>query len=474
MKWPFPPATIPGTSKTTKGVIPATMQVEDLKSAFRARFQGTGEPRVCRAPGRVNLLGEHVDYNGLSVLPMTLSQGIYIAFAVREDNVIRLESLDPKYPSAGFENEPEIAPSEAGSWENYCKAAVSGLNNALDLDGTLGMDLLVWGDIPTAAGLSSSSALVVATALAYLAASGTSTETDLTRLRLAEILAQAERYVGTQGGGMDQAIILLGGENHGCKIDFNPLRVEEVPLFGDHVFVICNSLVEAQKTGAARQRYNEGPLSCRLIRAMVERQAQQTFGHDVKIASLGDLWFGPLCLLDREVEDLLDETFPQPRTTLADASRFLGLSEAEIRSQWLGDLPEPDGGFPLQARARHQRTEYQRVEAGRDALVAGDADSFGALMDASHESCAHDYRVSCPELDRMVSLAREGESIGSRLTGAGFGGCTIHLVPVPAVSQFTERMNCEYYTRLVRAKRAETGTFPTQFVAVAGGAAGCI
>ncbi len=450
------------------------MQVEDLKSAFRARFPGAREPRVCRAPGRVNLLGEHVDYNGLSVLPMTLSQAVYIASAAREDNAIRLESLDQRYLSAEFANGPAIVPSKEGSWENYCKAAVCGVNDALELDGALGMDLLVWGDIPTAAGLSSSSALVVATALTYLSALGTSTEADLTRLQLAEILAQAERYAGTQGGGMDQAIILLGGENHACKIDFNPLRVEEVSLFDDHTFVICNSLVEAQKTGAARQRYNEGPLTCRLIRAMVERQAQRTFGQDVRIACLGDLWFGPLCLLDREVEDLLDETFPRPRTTLAEAGRFLGLSEAQIRSQWLGDLPEPDGGFPLQARARHQRTEYQRVEAGRDALTAGDAASFGALMDASHESCAHDYLVSCPELDRMVALARDGGSIGSRLTGAGFGGCTIHLVPAAAVSEFMDRMNREYYARIAGVKHAQTDTFPAQFVAVAGGAAGCI
>ena len=447
------------------------MRLDDLKSAFRARFRDDDEPRICRAPGRVNLLGEHIDYNGLPVLPMTLSQGIYVAFAPRADNLVCVASLNANYPPAEFANGAAIPPSPTGCWENYCKAAVSGLNEALALDGSTGMNLLVWGGIPTAAGLSSSSALVVATALAYLTSAGILLGADLSRLRLAAILAQAERYVGTQGGGMDQAVILLGGEGRACKIDFDPLRVEEVPVFHDHVFVVCDSLVHADKTGSARQRYNEGPTLCRLMRAMIERQAQRAFGEDIAIPSIGALWFGPLCLLDREVEDLLNETFPKTRTTLTEAARLLGLDEAEIRTQWLGDLPEPKQGFPLRSRARHQLTEFQRVEAGRDALAAGDVVAFGKLMDASHVSCARDYQISCPELDRLVELGRSCGSLGSRLTGAGFGGCTVHLVPESEAPSFIQFMKREYYEELGEPHAVGGDPEGRQFVAIPGGPA---
>ena len=137
--------------------------------------------------------------------------------------------------------------------------------------------------------------------------------------------------------------------------------------------------------------------------------------------------------------------FPLPRTTLAQAAAVLDLSEPEIRRRWLGDLPEPEGGFTLQARARHQLTELARVEQGRDCLLAKDAAAFGALMDASHASCANDYGVSSPQLDKLVEVARECGSIGSRLTGAGFGGCTVNLVPNNLANDFADQVSQRYY-----------------------------
>ncbi|MCC6695030.1 MAG: galactokinase [Candidatus Hydrogenedentes bacterium] len=422
-----------------------TMCFDQLKKAFSQAYPDSGTPSVCRAPGRVNLLGEHLDYNGLPVLPSTIDREIAIAFCPRKGGVIRLRDVDTRYPDVEFANAPDIPASPAGSWENYCKAAVQGLNRHCELDCSVGMDLLVAGTIPPAAGLSSSSALVVASALAYLAAAGLTLGGNISRIELAALLAEAEHYVGTQGGGMDQAVILLGETGKACKIDFNPLRIETVPIFRDYSFVVCHSLVFADKTGSARVRYNEGPLSCRLLRAMVERQAQRTFGDEVQIARLADLWFGPLCLLDSEVEALFRETFPHPRTSLEDAARFLGVTVETIRERWIGDLPEPDGGFPLQARARHQLSEYQRVESGRDLLIEHDPLGFGELMNASHASCATDYKVSCPELDRLVQVSRRAGSAGSRLTGAGFGGCTVNLVPTQRVPDFCRTLKREYY-----------------------------
>ena len=425
---------------------------DSLLREFHARFPEAGSPRLCRAPGRVNLIGEHVDYNGLPVLPMTIDREIRIAFAPRPDSTIRLHELSGTYPSAEFANVPDIPASPRGSWDNYCKAALQGLNAWLQPASFPGMDLLVDGSIPMAAGLSSSTALVVASALAYLGVLHIPLDkSGITRIELAGLLAEAERYVGTQGGGMDQAIILLGGAGAACKIDFHPLRVEQAPLFPDHDIVVCNSLVKADKSGAALHRYNEGPLSCRLIRAMVERKAQEEFGPEVEFDRLDELWSGPLCLTNAEVESLFAQTFPRETPPLAEAARFLELSVDDIRSRWLGDLPEPEGGFRLQARARHQLTEFKRVELGRDCLLAGDAPGFGALMIASHQSCRDDYRVSCPELDQLVTAASAAGSLGSRLTGAGFGGCTVNLVPASLTDAFCQHVRQRYYARIAHS-----------------------
>jgi len=405
----------------------------------------------------VNLIGEHLDYNGLPVLPMTVDRDICIAFAPRADHLVRMRSWHGAFPDADFENASKIPPSPPGSWDNYCKAAIEGMQAHFVLREYRGMDLFIAGDVPVAAGLSSSSALIVACALAYLDISGHALGNAIARIDLAGLLADAEHYVGTRGGGMDQAIILLGSDKDACKIEFAPLRTEHVPLLKDHVFVVCNTMVKAQKTGAALHRYNAGPLTCRLVHALAERQVQEDFGDDVEIDSLADLWYGPLCLTHSEVGDIFDRAFRTERMTLRDAAKKLGLSEEDVRRRYIGDLPEPDGGFRLQARARHQLTEYQRVEAARDALVSGDAEAFGDLMNASHASCANDYEVSCPELDALVGIARDAGAIGARLTGAGFGGCTVNLVARGGVEDFQNRVRREYHERYLAGRDIRIG-----------------
>ncbi|MBN2308299.1 MAG: galactokinase [Candidatus Hydrogenedentes bacterium] len=424
-----------------------------LKAAFRRAYPDAPEPVVCRAPGRINLLGEHVDYNGLPVLPMTIDRDICVACAPRNDHRVRLSDREPPFPPAEFVNGPDIAPSPAGSWENYCKAAFQGLNRHFGVENPPGLDIRVSGDVPIAAGLSSSSALVVACALACLKALDKSLGPDISRIELATLLADAEQYVGTRGGGMDQAIILLGEEGDACKIDFHPLRAEKVPVFDEYVFVACNSLVKAEKTGAALTRYNEGPLSCRLIRALVEKQAQTEFGDEIELAHLADLWYGPLCLTNAEVASLFDAAFEKDTTTLEEAAAALDMAPQAIRDAWIGELPEPEGGFPLRARARHQLTEFKRVDAARDLALTGDAIGFGRLMNESHASCAQDYAVSCPELDELVAIARRAGSIGSRLTGAGFGGCTVNLVPAKDVDRFRATVERQYYRTYLPAHR---------------------
>ena len=416
-----------------------------LREQFKAHYPGSGEPFLCRAPGRTNLIGEHTDYNGLPVLPMTVDREIVLTFAPRNDAVFRLADTNALFPASTFENSRKIAPSPPGSWENYCKAAVQGLNDALKLRPVNGMDILVTGDLPVAAGLASSSALVVACSLAYLAANDLTLGRDVAQLRLAEILAEAEHYVGTRGGGMDQAAILMGAKGEACKIDFFPLRVERVPLLPDYAVVVCDSTVKAEKGGAMRARYNEGPRLCGVLRALVEKQLRTEFDEEIELQRLGDIFFGPLCLTFSEAGEICGRAVSSERMTLSEIALRLGMTAARVREKWLGDLPEPHGGFPLQARLRHQLTEYQRVERARDALLAGDAEELGRLMHASHQSCAHDYAISCPELQRLVEVAREAGALGARLTGAGFGGASVNLVPEEKVDAFLADLEDRYY-----------------------------
>jgi len=421
------------------------VEVSALLERFRQVYPGGADASVCRAPGRVNLIGEHTDYNGLPVLPIAIAQEIRIAYRGRSDGKVSLRDVDPDFGTVSFQNGPVLPPSESGAWENYCKAAWSGLNRDLNVSDFPGADLLVSSTLPIAAGLSSSSALVVACALVYLDILGYRLGKDISRLHLAERLAEAEHYVGTRGGGMDQGVILNGDHAHACKIDFFPLRVEVAPLPEDCVIVVCDSMVKVKKSGEALARYNAGPRLCALACALVERQIQDEFGETVELERLGDLWFGPPCLTHREAEELCKRAVPQPCISLTAAAARLKCSPEQVREQWLGDLPEPGEGFALQARLRHQLTEYRRVETARDALLANDAEEFGRLMNASHESCAEDFCISGPELDALVTAARNAGALGARLTGAGFGGATVNLVPAAASAGFIDQITQEYY-----------------------------
>jgi galactokinase len=192
----------------------------------------------------VNLLGEHTDYNMLPVLPMAIERSVLIAGAARADRTVTLRNSGA-FAERSFALAERIPKFADGDWGNYAKAAAQGLiDDGCRLD--RGADLMVEGDVPNGAGLSSSSALVVASALALLAAN----DEEIPFERLAEILSRAERYVGTLSGGMDQAISLLARKGHALRIDFAPLRHRVVPLPPEYAIVVCHSLVQAEKSGA--------------------------------------------------------------------------------------------------------------------------------------------------------------------------------------------------------------------------------
>jgi galactokinase len=360
-------------------VVRTTVGVESVQRCFEAAFQ-TKPTHVVVAPGRVNLIGEHIDYNGLSVLPMALDRAVTILVRVRTDGRVRVANVDARYPTHEFVMARQIPLTAAGGWGNYLQAAAQ-LVAQRATEPCLGADLCVAGDVPEAAGLSSSSALVVGVTLALLAVQ----QATVPRLELMELCAQAERYVGVSSGGMDQAICLGGRLDHAVKIGFAPLRLEAAPLPSEWRFVVAHSGVSAHKAGRAKEAYNTRVREC----AEALQRLCAVCGLDV-----ADGWKG--LLRARSSEDLV--------------------RLAETRLPAL-----------LAKRSRHVLTEAQRVDRAVQAMAQGDARAFGSLMDASHASLRDDYEVSCPELDELVELARAQGAVGARLTGAGFGGCMVAL-----------------------------------------------
>jgi galactokinase len=351
----------------------------ELPARFEARF-GAAPSLEVRAPGRVNLIGEHIDYNDLPVLPMAVQRATTLLVRERSDARVRLANTGPHYEAREFELAETIEPWAQGDWGNYAKAAAQLL--ARETGVRRGVDVLVNGDIPPAAGLSSSSALVVAVGLALAHAN----DVELEALHFAEQMARAERYVGTNSGGMDQAICMAGRAGHAVRIEFAPLRAEPIPCPSDWRFVVAHSLVEADKSGAARAHYNARRADCDLALEHVLRSP--------------------------ELEGA-------PRT-------YRGLLEGfgPERLAWIAQRTL-DGR--LLARFLHQSSEFARVRRACKCLRAGDAEGFGAAMNDSHASLRDDYEVSCPQLDALVDAARASGALGARLTGAGFGGCIVAL-----------------------------------------------
>jgi galactokinase len=378
--------------------------LSEATAAFRKTFDGLEPTFLARAPGRVNLIGEHTDYNDLPVLPMALQREIQILFTPRTDSVVRVANGDSEFGKHEFTITTLISPEVTGHWGNYLRAPCQGLARwfcgisnqghagALGADEQLrGIDALITSTLPVASGLSSSSALVIAMGRALLQANNLEMET----LEFAEAMARAERFTGTQGGGMDQAISAGGMEGHASRIEFNPLRMFETPVPEHWRFIVAHTLVRAEKSGRAQEAYNNRTREC--------RAALETVGQALLKAKL------------LEMGSSLQSTITYPNI-LANLCIDDLVTQGEMHLE--GDL---------QKRFRHVVTEGNRVYDAEEALKRSDLDTFGLLMNASHESLRDDYQVSSKELDTLVELALGAGAAGARLTGAGFGGCAVIL-----------------------------------------------
>lgn len=366
------------------------MNAAELKALFTEKYGGSAEEiQVFQAPGRVNLIGEHTDYNGGAVFPAALTFGTTLLIRPREDGTLRFAStnipISREIPSA------DVVFDEQDDWVNYPKAVVWELaQRGTKL--TRGYDFLYHGEIPNGAGLSSSASIEVVTAYALLTLEGKPVNT----VDIAVWSQHAENeFVGVKCGIMDQFAVANGKKDHAILLFCDTLKYELVPFRAEgYKLVIGNT---NKRRGLVDSKYNERRSQC--------EQAVQ----DLRKA------FPDLQLLGQ----LTLEQFEANESLIADET--------------------------VRRRARHVVEEIDRVARSIDVLKRGELAAFGGLMNASHDSLRDLYEVTGDELDAMVDAARGVPGVlGSRMTGAGFGGCTISLVHEDAVQRFIEEVGAKY------------------------------
>lgn len=344
--------------------------VAKLRAAFENKYGG--RPRVFRAPGRVNLIGEHTDYNGGFVLPAAIDLATYVAVAPREDR--RLVAASLEVPG---ELDGELGTLRTQkSWTDYV-AGVAVLGRV-----ERGANLLIASEVPIGGGLSSSAALEVATALALGLG-------DMPRIELARLCQRAENeFAGMRCGIMDQFTSCLGRQGHALRIDCRDLTYHEVPIPESVRLLIANTMVKHELAASA---YN------------TRREECEEAAHRLDVS-------------------LLREITPE---------------DFHRRGH---ELP-----VPVRNRCQHVITENERVDRFISALRFGDLARAGRRMMESHESLRDDFAVSCEELDTMVAIASSIEGVyGSRMTGGGFGGCTINLVEASQVGAIRAEISRRY------------------------------
>ena len=397
-------------SKPLPALLP-DLRTRRLIAAFTKAY-GYAPSRGVRAPGRVNLIGEHTDYNDGFCLPMAIERDVRIALRPRRDRMVRVLSLEQPGQVISFELSRAIAKAADSEpqtrWADYVKGcAQTLLTNKISL---VGVDLALTGDVPLGSGLSSSAALEVATIHALLSASASSSK--LASERIATLAQQAEnRYVGVNCGILDQLSSACCVAGKAMLMDCRTLGLSYAPLPEGVAVVIADT---GKRRGLVDSAYNER-------RAQCEAGARALGVSHLRDVSLHGLWSAAR-------DGLLDEL--------------------------------------ARRRCEHVVAENGRTQAAFAALKAGDAVAFGQLMDQSHADLRDKFSVTCSELDDMVAIARALPGcLGSRMTGAGFGGCTVSLVEQRAVKRFVPALTKAYRARhalpvAVYVTRAAAGAGP--------------
>lgn len=365
-----------------------------LVEKFQELFGAEGDIRTYFAPGRVNLIGEHTDYNGGHVFPCALTLGTYGIARKREDNKLRFYSVNFERLGVIESSLEDLKPYKAAEWTNYPK----GVMWAFEERGyklSNGLDILLYGNIPNGSGLSSSASLEVLTGVILKDMFGF--DVSMTDIALIGQFSE-NNFNGCNCGIMDQFASAMGKKDNAIFLDTNTLQYEYAPVvLEDAKIVIINSKVKHSLVDSA---YNDRRNECETaLKELQEVVAVQTLG------------------------DLTEEAFEKHKDAI----------KSEIR----------------QKRARHAVYENQRTIRAVEALKENRIEEFGKLMNESHRSLRDDYEVSCKEIDILVDLAWETEGvIGSRITGGGFGGCTVSIVKNGAVDGFIKNIGEQYLAKV--------------------------
>ena len=454
---------------------------EHLKTRFLELY-GRSPQFVARSPGRVNLIGEHIDYSLYEVLPMAIAADVLIAASSiqrksKEEVKVHLANLN----SHKFKSDEFSAPKHGNveidastlQWTNYFKAGYSGAVNFLrkqDSDfSSCGMEVLVDGTVPPGGGLSSSAAFVCASALATLRASGVD---KVPKKDLVQLAIESERAVGVNSGGMDQAASVFSVRGDAVSISFWPeLHVEALPFPKTGlpiIFMVAQSFVAADKYTAAPEQYNLRVVECTLAAEVMAaklglelkpdsgplgsslRGFQSAYYESDKVShriSAEEQLKTMLSLVDKLLEN-------HEGYTRQDIASSLSMSVEALEQRFMTTFPIRAKRFCLAPRARHVWTEALRVLAFKHLLLkpAADADAdllprMGKILNDSHTSSRDVYVHSCPEIDEMCDIARGAGSYGGRVTGAGWGGCSVHLVPKDKVESVKAAWEEKYYRK---------------------------
>ncbi|KAK3029626.1 hypothetical protein RJ639_037943 [Escallonia herrerae] len=440
----------------------AQLRFDNLKSKF---IQAFGHPPhvYARSPGRVNLIGEHIDYEGYSVLPMAIRQDTIVAIRKRDagepDKALRIANVNDKYAMCTYPADPEQdIDLKNHRWGHYFICGYKGFyeyakSRGLDVGEPVGLDVIVDGIVPTGSGLSSSAAFVCSSTIAIMAAA----DVNFPKKEIAQLTCVCERHIGTQSGGMDQAISVMAQPGFAELIDFNPIRATDVQLPAGGSFVIAHSLAESQKAVTAATNYNNRVVECRLAAIVLGiklgLKPQEAIS---KAKTLSDV--EGLCVSFAgshgssdpvvAIKELLNE---EPYTA-ADIEKIteekLQLVFADSPSSL--DVLNAAKHFKLFQRASHVYSEAKRVYAFKDTVSSDLREEdmlkkLGDLMNESHYSCSVLYECSCPELEELVNICRQNGALGARLTGAGWGGCAVALVKESIVPQFILNLKEQFY-----------------------------
>lgn len=364
-----------------------------LVKKFQELFGAQGEIRTFFAPGRVNLIGEHTDYNGGHVFPCALTIGTYAVVRKREDRKLRFYSLNFEKLGVVESSLDDLVWKKEADWTNYPKGMIWTFQEK-GVSIPVGFDMLLFGNIPNASGLSSSASVEVVTGVA-LRDLYAGEESGISMIDIALYGQYSENHFnGVNCGIMDQFAVAMGKKDQAIFLDTSDLSYEYAPIVlkNEKIVIACSN----KKRGLGDSKYNERRAECE----EALRELQQV----TKIQSLGEL---------------TEEAFEQYKDAIK--------SPVRVR------------------RARHAVYENQRTLKAVKALQAGDLKAFGALMNDSHVSLRDDYEVTGKELDTLVEAAwAQPGVIGSRMTGAGFGGCTVSIVETDAVDAFIEHVGKKY------------------------------